>query len=144
MEIIYTLYKGKISKAIALLYKVKDSLDNKALYILYNTMIVPYLTYCIEVWGNACKTYTQSIFILQKRAIRLISRKQYRDPTNPLFLQLKVLKFQELVDYSIVQIMQKAHKKTLPINIQKRFEKRESKYNLKGTEIFKNQDLGLN
>ncbi len=33
--------------------------------------------------------------------------------------------------------MFKAHKKTLPINIQKRFEKRESKYNLKGTEIFK-------
>lgn len=103
--------KAKISKTIAMLHKVKDSLDSRALYILYNTMIVPYLTYCIEVWGNACKTYTQSIFILQKRAIRIITRKRYRDPTNPLFLQLKLLKFNELVDYSILQIMLKAHKK---------------------------------
>ena len=97
----------------------------------YITLIVPYLTYCVEVWGNACKTYTQSIFILQKRAIRIISRKRYRDPTNPLFLQLKLLKFNELVDYSILQVMFKAHRKTLPINNQKRFEKRERKYNLK-------------
>ena len=69
--------KAKILKTIALLHKVKDSLDNRALYILYNTMIVPYLTYCIEVWGHACKMYTQSIFMLQKRAIRIINRKQY-------------------------------------------------------------------
>ena len=33
--------------------------------------------------------------------------------------------------------MWKAHKEMLPINIQKRFEKRENKYNLKGKEIFK-------
>ena len=51
------------------------------------------------------------------------------------------MKFNELVDYSILQIMLKAHKETLPINIQKRFEKRESKYNLKGTEIFKKPRL---
>ncbi len=47
------------------------------------------------------------------------------------------MKFQELVDFSILQIMFKAHKKILPINIQNKFEKRESHYNLKGTEIFK-------
>ena len=118
-----------------MLHKIKDSLDNEALYILYNSMIVPYLTYCVEVWGNACKTYTKSIFILQKRVIRLITRKQYRDPTNSLFLQLKVLKFHDLVDYCILQFMFKAHKRLLPINLQKRFEKRESYYNLRGIEI---------
>lgn len=54
-----------------------------------------------------------------------------------LFLQLKVLKFYDLVDYSILLLMLKAHKRRLPIILRKRFEKRESEYNFKGTEIFK-------
>ncbi len=49
--------KVKISKTVALLCKVKDSFDNKAFYMLFNMKIVPYLTYCVVVWGNACKTY---------------------------------------------------------------------------------------
>ena len=70
-------------------------------------MIVPYLTYCVDVWGSAGKTYTHSVFILQKRAIRIISRSRYRV-------------------YSILQIMHKAHETTLPTNIQKDLKKEEA------------------
>lgn len=79
--------KGKIAKAIAVLHKVKFSLNNYALLTLYNTMIVPYLTYCVEIWGSTCKTYTQPLFILQKRALKIISKSHYRDPSNPLFIK---------------------------------------------------------
>lgn len=33
-------------------------LDQKSLPILYNSLVLPYLTYCVEVWGN---TYPSSL-----------------------------------------------------------------------------------
>uniref|UniRef100_A0A3Q2ZQH6 Reverse transcriptase domain-containing protein n=1 Tax=Kryptolebias marmoratus TaxID=37003 RepID=A0A3Q2ZQH6_KRYMA len=128
--------RTKISRSIAVLHKVKDIFNDKALFILYNAIIVPHLIYCIEVWGNACKTITNPIFILQKRAVRIITRKHYYHPSNILFQELGLLKFYELVDYYVLQIMYKAHKNILPMNIQLNFVKRISNYNLKGLEIF--------
>uniref|UniRef100_A0A0E9TS32 Uncharacterized protein n=1 Tax=Anguilla anguilla TaxID=7936 RepID=A0A0E9TS32_ANGAN len=51
-----------MSKTIAILYKTKDILNQKSLYILYCSPIVPYITYCVEVWGNTYKTSTYPIF----------------------------------------------------------------------------------
>ena len=47
------------------------------------------------------------------------------------------MKFHDIVDYKILKTSYKANRNTLPENIQERFEKRESCYNLKGTDIFK-------
>ncbi len=64
-----------------------------------------------------------------------------RDPSNPLFVQFKLLNFHDLVDYNILQTMYKAQskkeKKNSPAKIQKRFEKLEIHYHSKGTEILK-------
>lgn len=74
--------------------------------------------YCVEILALTCKTYLQPIFLLQK------SNCQYRDPSNPLYVKFKVLKFHYLVDFILIQIMYKAKNKTLPLNSQKRFEKK--------------------
>uniref|UniRef100_A0A672FF89 Reverse transcriptase domain-containing protein n=1 Tax=Salarias fasciatus TaxID=181472 RepID=A0A672FF89_SALFA len=129
--------KGKIGKAISVLHRVKFFLNSCALLTLYNTMILPYLMYCVEVWGTTCKTYLQTIFILQKRAIRIITNSHYREPSNPLFIKLKVLKFPDIVDLSILKIMYKAKWNLLPVNLQNIFEIRTRRYNLKGTDVFK-------
>ena len=100
--------------------------------MLYCSFILPYITYCMEVWGNTYKTNTESIFILQKRAIRIVNRSGYREPSNQLFIKLKALKFKDLVDLKTVQIMHKAENKLLPNNIQNLFQERESQYNLRG------------
>lgn len=41
--------KGKISKSIAILYKSRDILNSKALYIIYCSLILPYISYCVEL-----------------------------------------------------------------------------------------------
>lgn len=128
--------KTKVSQTIAVLHKVKEALNKSALFMLYNSLIVPYLTYCIEVWGCSCKTYIESIFLLQKRAIRVVNGSGYRDHTNPIFIHLKSLRFNDLVEYNLLKIMYKAHQKTLPNKLQNRFKKRESKYELRGFEVF--------
>lgn len=126
----------KIAKSIAVLYKVREIFNDQALYMLYNAIIVPHLIYCIEIWGKACKTITNSIFILQKRAVRIITRKHYSYPSNTLFCQLKLLKFYDLVDFGILLFMYKAHKNTLPPNIQLNFVKRNSCHSLRGIGMF--------
>ncbi len=110
---------SKISRSIAVLNKAKQVLDYKSLHILYCSLVSPYLSYCAEVWGNNYKSDVQSLFILQKRAIRSIHNAGYRDHSNPLFLQSQVLKFVDLVEFQIAQTMYKA-KKTKCLKIYKK------------------------
>ena len=46
--------------------RVEHVLTSSALYSLYCTLGMPYLTCCCEVWGNNYKTRIQSLCILQK------------------------------------------------------------------------------
>lgn len=87
---------NKISKSIGILYKIKDKLTTDALLILYYSLIYPYLNYCNLTWGSAMKTYTNSLFIQQKRAVRIISGAGHRDHTDPLFQNLSLLKLDNI------------------------------------------------
>ena len=133
--------KSRVSQIIAVLHKVKESVNKCALFLLYNSLIVPHLTYCIEAWGSANKTYIEPVFKLQKRAIRVVNGSEYRAHTNPIFIQLKTLKFNDLLEYSLLKIMYKAHLKTLPDKLQNRFIKRVSRFNLRGTEVFQKPEF---
>ena len=79
--------KRKLSKTIAILYKMKSIINKKSLQTLYRSLLLPYLTYCVEVWGNTYKTIINPIYILQKKAIRIVNLSDYYAPTNPLFIK---------------------------------------------------------
>ena len=113
--------QNKVSKSTAILKRARQVLDNRALHILYCSLVLPYLTYCVEVWGNNYKTSLQSLVTLQKRAIRYVHKVSYLDHTNLLFLKSKLIKFSDLVVFQTLQLVFKAKIKLLPINIQKLF-----------------------
>ena len=129
---------------IAIMYKMKPFLDQKSLHILYCSLILPYINYCVEVWGNNHKTTIEPIFLLQKKAIRIANHSDYLAPTNPLFIKLNTLKFQDIVDLNTAIMMYKAHNHLLPCCVQELFRPRESKYNLRGTAIFKQSHWRVN
>jgi len=52
---------------------------------------MPYLSHCSEIWGNVNKTNIVVLTKLQKRAIRLINKVGYREPTNKLVIQSNTL-----------------------------------------------------
>ena len=63
------IVRNKVAKNVSVMNRVKHVLTSSALYSsLYCTLVMPYITYCCEVWGNNYKTRIQSLFILQKRA----------------------------------------------------------------------------
>ena len=86
------IVRNKVAKNVSVINRVNHVLTSSALYSLYSTLVMPYLTYCCEVWGNNYKTSIQSLFFLQKRAIRIIClNTNYKCHTNPLFNQLRSL-----------------------------------------------------
>lgn len=80
-----------ISRNIGLLFKIKRLVPSKTLVMLYNSLILPYITYCNIVWATSSKTKINSIYLLQKKAVRICTDSQYLAHSRPLFHQLKTL-----------------------------------------------------
>ena len=85
------LIKNKISKNVSVMYRVNHLLTSSALYSLYCTLILPYLNYCCEIWGNTYKSRIRPLHIIQKRAVHICQKADYRSHTRPMFYQLKTL-----------------------------------------------------
>ena len=123
---------------------MKTIINKKSLQTLYRSLLLPYLTYCVEVWGNSYKTIINPIYILQKKAIRIVNLSDYYAPTNPLFIDNCTLKFQDIVNLNTTSIIYKAYNKSLPGCMQELFKPREGKYDLRGTAIFKKTKVRTN
>ena len=65
---------------------------------IYLTLIHSHFIYGITAWGNS--TTTNKLYLLQKKALRLINNKAYASHTDPLFKQENVLKFHDI--YKVV------------------------------------------
>ena len=78
--------------------KLKYVFPQSALILLYYSLILPHINYCIL----ACGTYTKGVFKLEKRAVRIITRSHYLSHTDPIFLHLKLLKVIDL--YKLFQL----------------------------------------
>ena len=86
-----TYVKAKISKGIGIMYKARKYLNKNSLKSLYHAYIYPYLTYCVEVWGCASKCHLNSLFLLQKKILRIMTFSPYLAHTDHLFKNLEIL-----------------------------------------------------
>ena len=87
---------SKISNSIGVLYKIKDFVPQSILMNLYKTLNLPYLSYCISTWGGTCDTHTDQITKFQKRALRIICNKSFREHTIDIFISSNILKFNDI------------------------------------------------
>ena len=60
------------------------------------------------------KSNLKPIYILQKRALRIITFSAFDHPSSPLFKSLGITKFFDLVTYHIAVLMYKYHNSLLP------------------------------
>ena len=52
--------------------------------------------YCVSVWGSTYKSNLSRIIILQKKAIRILSKVSFDSHTDPLFKEHSILTFQNI------------------------------------------------
>ena len=85
-----------LSRNTGILNKLKNTFPTHILLTLYSTLILPYLNYGILAWGNSAKYRIEKIFIIQKRAIRIVNNVTYLYHTNELFILNRVLKIHDI------------------------------------------------
>ena len=62
-----------VARGLGVIIKARKILQKGCLISLYYSFIHPYLIYCNQIWGSACKTQIEPLFILQKKALRIIT-----------------------------------------------------------------------
>ena len=99
----------------------KASRSMASLTMLYNSLCLPYMLYCCEIWGRASAYLLNKITLLQKKMIRLVHKAFYREHRKPLFKLSNILMFSDLLQYAMSILMFKAFHNLLPANIQNIF-----------------------
>ena len=82
---------NKISKSIAILRFVRHYYPPNALRIIYMSLVYSHINYCNLIWGSAVDGIIAPLFLLQKKAVRIITKSHYLEHTPPLFASLKFL-----------------------------------------------------
>ena len=93
-----------VSKAIGILYKLKHILTKKTLFMLYNALVFPHITYCNIVWGNSNRYNLDSVLLLQKKALRMCTHSNNLAHTDPIFYN-KNLKVNDIHTYQTQNLL---------------------------------------
>ena len=65
--------KNKISKGMGIILKNRKVLKRKVLLQLYHSFVIPYLIYCVEIWGNASDIHLhQPYYNTEKNCSKLL------------------------------------------------------------------------
>ena len=104
----------KIAKGIGVIVKARKVFDKVTLLSLYNSLILPYLSYCIHIWGNAYQTHLQKLHVLQNKIIKIIAGVPRRTSSDPLYDELNISKIKKLYIYAVGFCMYKYENDMLP------------------------------
>ena len=107
---------SKVSKLIGILIIARNILPICSLITLYNSLLNPYFTYCINIWENTFKTHLKRIEILQKKIIRIITFPKHDAHTKLLhvFQKLRIMTFKDMYTYFSSMYIYKCINNLLP------------------------------
>ena len=112
--------ESKIKPAIGILYKLRNIVDIPTLLQIYYSLIHSHLSYGIIIWGGSPQKLMERLLKLQKKAVRIIDRKDRRTSCRPLFRKHKILTVTSLYILEAskyakksMQMDQTKHKQTL-------------------------------
>ena len=92
----------KLAKTVGILSEVRHFVDNHILVMLYYSLIYPFFTYGVHVWGLTFLSFLTQLFIIQKKAIRIISFSEPKSHSEPLFKSLNLLNLNDVIKSQIL------------------------------------------
>lgn len=109
--------KKKISSAFYAINKAKYVLPRKHLNTLYYSLVYPYLTYGIILWGATYQVHLSKLIIMQKKIIRAIAGAKYNAHSGPLFKLSRLLKLEDIYKLHTCKFVLSHIMKTLPSSL---------------------------
>jgi hypothetical protein len=76
--------------------------------------VYPYLQHCVTALGSTYPTNLNRIILLQKRIVRILDKQPFDAHTDPLFIKLKIHKFDWIYLYHFGKFMYQYHNGLLP------------------------------
>ena len=95
-----TNISNKITKTMGIMNRIKKSIPQQILNLMYNSLILPHIYFCITAWGFKCNR----IFTLQKKALRIITKIKLNSHTEPLFRELSMLKVEYIFQMQCLKL----------------------------------------
>ena len=111
----------KISKSIALLRRAKPFVPQHILVKMYNTLVLPYFTYCSTVWNDGSSTILSKLSKLQRRAARVITGQTYDVRSTQILGDLSWIPIEGTLKKREIIMSFKALTDRLPIYLQELF-----------------------
>ena len=86
----------KLNRAYAMLYKIRDFVNANILKSIYYALFESHINYACIIWGQNISTINH-LYILQKKALRIINFKEHNAHSSPLFHYSKIIKIADKV-----------------------------------------------
>ena len=87
---------AKLNRENAMLYNLRDSVDASIFKSIYYTLFESHINYSCIKWGNNMSTINR-LYILQKKALKIINFKKPNARSSPLFHHSKITKIADKV-----------------------------------------------
>ena len=100
----------KIARVIGLLHRLKFVFPKQILFSIYNSLILPHMSYSLLAWGTQCN----KIELLQKKAVRVLFFKSPIAHTEPIFKRMNQLKLTDMYTCNILKLYYKLYRNKLP------------------------------
>ena len=107
---------------MGLISKLRHFVPKHTLINIYRSLIAPYLSYGLIVWGQACKSYLDKLLKLQKRVLRFIYFSDHNQHAIPLFSDAGILPLQFSYYELTANLMFDIRRRNAPRNIRDLFE----------------------
>lgn len=81
----------KLARGCYMVKTVAQELGMISAKTAYHALVESHLRYGIAFWGYSTQSSIQSVFVLQKRAVRYVCQAKCRDSCKPLFIKHEIL-----------------------------------------------------
>ena len=96
----------KLNRANALLFKIRNFVNVKALKTIYYAIFDSHINYANVIWAQSLNGVNR-LFILQKKALRIFSFQPPDCNSSPLFKKHNLLKFEDKIPLENVLLVSK-------------------------------------
>ena len=112
----------KLSRANGILSKLRHNAPIGICLQVHYAICYSHLIYGCNIWGLTTDANLKIIEVLQKTCLRIMTFSDFNSHTNPLFLQLKLLKVLDIIKQQQLKLVYEFYKNLLPTDLQSIFE----------------------
>lgn len=102
----------KISRTVGVMNRLKSFIPSSVLLSIYNGLITPYLNSHLLTWGSSPLS---RLPVLQRKAVRIITKNHFLAHCDPLFKELNILKLEHMYPYQCLKLYFKCKNNLAPV-----------------------------